>query len=380
MKKLLYIFLLLIVLNSCNSNANKQQKSTKENNLIDKLFTRIENGDYPKTNAILISQNENLLFEKYFNGYGKDSLQDVRSTTKSITALLTGIAIDKEILKLNEPFLNYLPQYNKDNLKNWDHRKSLITVEDLLTMRTGIGCEQFFGDMGFPDCEEKMFDQRDWVKYGLDQKMAFNSKEKWLYTGTAPMIMGAVISEASNISIAEFASKYLFTPLNITNNYQWAKNKMTGRYFTAGLLRISPRDMLTIGNMVINKGKYNGQQIISEKMINEILSEKVKLPQNYSFFNTAGNSWVGQKPASYGYYWYTEKALINKQEITLKFTFGNGGNYILLIPELKNLVIVFTGSNYGKPILNKQPFDMLYKYVLPYFLEKQIKFQIEKNN
>jgi len=155
---------------------------------------------------------------------------------------------------------------------------------------------------------------------------------------------------------------------------------MTGRYFTAGLLRISPRNMLTIGNMVINKGKYNGQQIISEKMINEILSEKVKLPQNYSFFNTAGNSWTGQKPTSYGYYWYTERALINKQEITLKFTFGNGGNYILLIPELKNLVIVFTGSNYGKPILNKQPFDMLYKYVLPYFIEKQTKLQIEKNN
>ena len=369
MKKPLYLILLLLLLNSCNSSENKKQKETQANDLIYKLFTKIEQGTYPKTNSILISQNDSLLFERYFNGYGKDSLQDVRSTTKSITALLAGIAIDKGILKVDEPIFTYLSQYSKENLENWDDRKSLITVEDLLTMRTGIGCEQFFGDMGFPDCEEKMFDQKDWVKYGLDQKMAFSPKEKWLYTGTAPMIMGAVISESSNVSIAEFASNHLFTPLKISDNYQWAKNRMTGRYFTAGNLKISPRNMLVIGNMVINKGKYNGKQIISEKTIDQILSEKVKLPQNYSFFNTAGNSWEGQKGSSYGYYWYTEKARINDREITLKFTFGNGGNYILLVPELKNLVIVFTGSNYGKPILNKQPFDMMYKYILPYFLK-----------
>ena len=369
MKKPLYLVLFIALLNSCSSNEKNGQKEMQDGNLINELFTKIEKGDYPKTNSILISQNDSLLFEKYFNGYGKDSLQDVRSTTKSITALLAGIAIDKGILKLDEPVLTYLPQYNEENIENWDDRKSLITVEDLLTMRTGIGCEQFFGDLGFPDCEEKMFDQKDWVKYGLDQKMAFDPKEQWLYTGTAPMIMGAVISESSKASIAEFASNHLFTPLEITKNYQWAKNRVTGRYFTAGNLRISPRNMLSIGNMVINQGKYKGQQIISEKMIDEILDEKVELPNNYSFFNTAGNSWKGQLAANYGYYWYTEKARINDREITLKFTFGNGGNYIVLVPELNDLVIVFTGSNYGKPILNKQPFDMIYKYVLPYFLK-----------
>ncbi len=369
MKLPLYLILFFLLLNACNSSKKKEKKDTQDNHLIYQLFSKIENGAYPKTNSILISQNDSLLFEKYFNRYGKDSLQDVRSTTKSITSLLAGIAIDKGILSIDQSILTYLSQYNKENIENWDNRKSLITVEDLLTMRTGIGCEQFFGDMGFPDCEEKMFDQKDWVKYGLDQKMAFPPKEKWLYTGTAPMIMGAVISESSNTNIADFASKHLFLPLKITDNYQWAKNRMTGRYFTAGNLRISPRNMLIIGNMVINKGKYDEQQIISEKMIQEILDEKVELPQNYSFFNTAGNSWEGQKAASYGYYWYSEKAKINDREIILKFTFGNGGNYIVLVPELNNLVIVFTGSNYGKPILNKQPFDMMYKYVLPYFLK-----------
>ncbi len=368
MTKTLSLISLLLLLSACNSS-EKTEKKDNQDNLIHKLFGKIESGEYPATNAVLISQNGSLLFEKYFNGYGKDSLQDVRSTTKSITALLAGIAIDKEFLKIDESIFTYLPQYNKENLQNWDDRKSLITVEDLLTMRTGIGCEQFFGDMGFPDCEEKMFDENDWVKYGLDQKMAFNPKEKWLYTGTAPMIMGAVISESSQTNIREFASNHLFAPLKITDNYRWSRNEITGRYFTAGNLRITPRNMLEIGHMVINKGKYNGQQVISEKMISEILDEKVELPQGYSFFKTAGNSWEDQNAASYGYYWYTEKAKIETREVTLKFTFGNGGNYILLIPELNNLAVVFTGSNYGKPILNKQPFDMLYKYVLPYFLD-----------
>lgn len=368
MKKSLYLLLVLALCYACSSEG-KKQKVSKENKLVEDLFLKIENGGYPATNAILISQNGQLLFEKYFNGYGKDSLQDVRSTTKSITALLAGIAVDKGLLTLDQPMLAYLKQYDKNNIKNWDDRKSLVTVEDLLTMRTGIGCEQFFGDMGFPDCEEKMFDQRDWVQYGLDQKMAFDPKEKWLYTGTAPMIMGAVISEATNSDIATFASKHLFTPLEITDNYWWLQNRMTGRYFTAGSLRISPRNMMALGTMVINKGKYNGQQVISEKMIAEILDEKVPLPQEYSFFKTAGNSWEGQSAANYGYYWYTEKVKIADRELTLKFTFGNGGNYIVLVPELNNLVMVFTGSNYGKPVLNKQAFDMMYTYLLPHFIK-----------
>jgi CubicO group peptidase (beta-lactamase class C family) len=182
--------------------------------------------------------------------------------------------------------------------------------------------------------------------------------------------MGAVISEASKTSVEDFASDFLFKPLGIKDHFRWAKNRMTGRTFTAGNLRISPRNMLTLGNMVINKGKYQGKQIISEKTIAAILDEKVTLPFDYSFFKTAGNRWEGQKAATYGYYWYTEKAKINNRTLTLKFTFGNGGNYIVLIPELNNLVIVFTGSNYGRPILNKQPFDMMYQYILPYFINK----------
>lgn len=369
MDKSLYLFLFLALFNSCNPSLEKQQKNTQGDGLISSLFKKVEHGDYPATNAILISQNDSLLFERYFNGYGKDSLQDVRSTTKSITALLAGIAIDKGFIKAEESIFTYLPQYNKENIKNWDDRKLLITVEDLLCMQTGIGCEQFFGDMGLPDCEETMFDQNDWVQYSLDQKMAYNPGEKWLYTGTAPMIMGAVISESSNTTISKFAADYLFTPLNITDNYRWTRNRTTGRVFTAGNLRISPRNMLTLGNMVINKGRYNGKQVISEETINEILDKKVKLPFDYSFFKTAGNIWDEQNAATYGYYWYTEKAKIGNREISLKFTFGNGGNYIVLVPELNNLVIVFTGSNYGKPILNKQAFDMMYQYILPYFLK-----------
>lgn len=362
MKTPIFILFLFTIVSSCTTAPQQQDQ-----HLITQLFEQIEKGKYPKTNAVLISQNDSLLFEKYFNGYGKDSLQDVRSTTKSITALLAGIAADKGYIKMEDSVLTHLPEYTKDNIKNWDDRKSSITIQDLLTMRTGIGCEQFFGDMGFPDCEEYMFDQNDWVKYSLDQPMAFHPGEKWLYTGTAPMIMGAVISTSSNSSISAFAAKHLFNPLQIHNGYQWAKNRKTGRIFTAGNLKITPRNMLTLGHMVIHKGKLFGTQIISENMINEILDEKVELPFDYSFFKTAGNTWTGQSSARYGYYWYTEKALVNNKEITLKFTFGNGGNYIILAPELDNLVVVFTGSNYGKPILNKQPFDMLYHYILPYF-------------
>ncbi|HAS40550.1 MAG TPA: hypothetical protein DCS93_08725 [Microscillaceae bacterium] len=367
----MYSVVLLFLLVGCSPDNEKstEKKSKRTPDLLQVLTQKINQGKYPKTNALLIAKKGEIIFEKYFNGYHQDSMQDVRSTTKSITALLTGIALDKGFIKnVNDPILNYLTQYNKNNLRNWDQSKASITIEHLLTMQTGIGCEQFFGNMGLPDCEERMFDQDDWIKYGLDQKMAFRPGEKWLYTGTAPMIMGGVISKAFGKPIDAFALDYLFKPLGISKHYRWTKNRKTGRVFTAGNLRITPRNMLKIGNLVINGGKYEGKRIISAQTLNSITSPKVTLPANYSFFKTAGNSWPGQKPAKYGYYWYTEEVKVGNKILTLKFTFGNGGNYIILIPELDNLVIVFTGSNYGKAILNKQPFDMMYKYIIPHFL------------
>ncbi|OJJ22213.1 hypothetical protein BKI52_09245 [marine bacterium AO1-C] len=367
-----YLIVLSFLLTTCNTSnkKNAEKKSGKNPDLLQVLTQKIAQGKYPKTNALLISKKGKVVFEKYFNDYHEDSLQDVRSTTKSITALLTGIAIDKGFIKsVHSPMLDYLHQYNKNTLQNWDQTKDSITIEHLLTMQTGIGCEQFFGNMGLPDCEEKMFDQNDWVKYGLDQKMAFKPGTKWLYTGTAPMIMGAVVSEASNKSIDAFASDYLFKPIGISHHYKWTKNRKTGRVFTAGNLRITPRNLLKIGHLVINGGRHQGKRVISEQMINSITSQKVTLPNNYSFFKTAGNTWKGQKPAKYGYYWYTEEVKMHNKTLTLKFTFGNGGNYIVLVPELDNLVIIFTGSNYGKPILNKQPFDMMYQYIIPHFLK-----------
>lgn len=368
MKLNIFLIGLLFILGSCKSI--KDEKAS-ENNSLRTLKEKINEGNYPKSNAIIISQNDSILFEEYFNGYGKDSLQDVRSSTKSITALLAGIAIDKGFIKnIKDPIFNYLPQYNETNLNNWNKLKASITIEDLLTMRTGIGCEQFFGDMGFPDCEEIMFDHNDWVKYGLDQEMAFKPGEKWLYTGTAPMIMGAIINEASGKSIDEFALEYLFKPLEITNGYRWSKNPKTGRVFTAGNLYVTPMNMVKIGNLVINDGKWKDKQIISASTINQIITPKLILPNDYSFFLTAGDVWENQQAAEYGFYWYTEKIKIGSRELLMNFTFGNGGNYIVLVPELNNLVIVFTGSNYGKPIINKQPFDMMFKYIIPHFISK----------
>lgn len=372
MKLKIYCLGFLLMIGACQ-NQTAEKPETAEKTALQNLKDVITKGEYPQTNAILISQNDELVFEEYFNKYDQNSTQDVRSTTKSITALLAGIALDKGFIKsFDDPIFNYLSQYNKDNIKNWNDQKASITVADLLTMRTGIGCEQFFGDMGFPDCEDKMFDEHDWVKYGLDQAMAFEPGKQLLYTGTAPMIMGAVISEASGMGVDEFAAKYLFEPLGIKKGFRWTKNKNTGRVFTAGNFYVTPRNMLKIGELVMHKGVDNGKTIIAQKTIEEITARKIIIPNEYSFFKTAGDTWEGQKAAEYGYYWYTENVKVGDRELTLQFTFGNGGNYIVLAPELNNLVIVFTGSNYGKPIINKQPFDMMYKYIIPHFIKKTV--------
>src|SRR5580700_5869601 len=107
---------------------------------------------YPNIDAILVAQGRKTIFEQYYNGLTKDSLHDTRSSFKSLTAILLGIAIDKGFIKsVKEKVYSFFPEYA--HYENWVPDKDSMTIEDLLEMKSGFDCEEWEGTR---DCENEM--------------------------------------------------------------------------------------------------------------------------------------------------------------------------------------------------------------------------------
>lgn len=346
------ILLVLINYNDaiCQSNTKRQQA------LFDSLTKAIEHNVYPNIHSVLISKGNNLIYEQYFKGFKKDSLHDSRSSFKSITSLLAGIAIDWGLIKdVNQKVYSFFPEYK--TFDNYDDRKKNMTVKNLLEMRSGFDCEEFNDTK---DCEDAMADSRDWVKFSLDLPMKNDPGKVWAYTSCDPMIISGVISHVAHISIMDFAKKYLFGPMGITN-YRWTVDP-SGHGMTAGSFYIKPNDMLKIGQMVKDGGMYKGKRIISAKWIKESTDATIPIP-DFSFIKSSKSTIAIPQPTYYGYYWYREQLKTNAYAEDLLFASGNGGQYIMVIKKL-DMVIVFTQGNYGKRQA-KQAFDIVARYILP---------------
>ncbi len=322
----------------------------QQSNELTELKSIVASKTYPKIDGVIISQNGNLIFEEYFNGFEKDSLHDTRSLFKSITSLLAGIAIDKGLLTVDDEIEKFITEWKNDP-------RGKITVRNLLEMKSGLACEGFFG-IG-PDCESEMWETKDWLKYILNIPLRHDPDVNWAYTSMEPELIGIIISRTSGLTLMEFAKQHLFQPLEI-ENYKWYITPNGGGY-AAGSFFMRPIDMQKIAQLVLDKGKWDNQQIISEKWINESTNCQTDVEMSFIRFGRTENA--KYTTAKYGYLWYREKLKYKNIENELLFASGNGGQYMMILEDY-NAAITFTGSNFGK-WRGKLPFDILLKHIIP---------------
>lgn len=348
-------FALLILLIVVYSAANAQKIPT---NLLDSISIAGNNGSYPNLDAVIITQNKKLIYENYFHGFGKDSLHDTRSSFKSVTGILIGIAIDKGFIKsVNEKVYTFFPEYRPYG--NWNISKDSMIIKDLLEMKSGFDCEEW---NGAKDCEDEMETKQDWIKFCLDLPLKNKPGTHWDYTSINAVLLGGIIAHAAHVTVSDFADKYLFKPLGITN-YRWTKD-VIGHETTAGSFYISTRDMNKIGQLVLNEGVFNNKRVISRKWIKVMTKGHIKI-EDFSNVKISKNETAIPQPTYYAYTWYNEEVKTDKFKYNIIFASGNGGQYIMVIRDL-NLVIVFNGNSYNSS-KSKLPFDVLIKYILPYF-------------
>lgn len=192
---------------------------------------------------------------------------------------------------------------------------------------------------------------RDWVKYTLDQDFISQIGGRMVYSTGTSHLLSVIIAKASGISTKAFAEKYLFSPMDITVG-GWERDPQ-GYYMGGNNLALRPSDMLKIGQMLIDEGVYNNQQLISMEWI--IDSFKTYTYSNYN-------------PYGYGYQWWNKAT----SGYTTLFAWGHGGQYIFMIPEL-DAVVVLTSSvtqasarrTYKRPV-----FELLEKSIIPFLEER----------
>ena len=351
--------LLLSISALCSVAARGQTAQRAELRLLDSMTSAVEQARYTNIHSILILKNGKLVYERYFNGWNKDSLHDTRSAFKSVTSLLAGIALDKGFIRtIHQRVYSFFPGHHFR-----DARKNAMTVKDLLEMKSGFDCEEFNGGK---DCEDAMSDTPDWLKFSLDLPLKNAPGKVWAYTSCNPVIIGGIISRAAGLPVQDFAAQHLFAPLGI-RRYRWTMDA-TGHVNTAGSFYMLPADMLKLGELVRQDGMWRGKRIVSSSWLRESTAAATTIP-GFSFAEIGGAAAALTQPARYGYYWYREKIRASATDVDVLFASGNGGQYIMIIKEA-GLVVVFTQGNYNSRNA-KRAFDMLIKYILPAFPRHQ---------
>ena len=279
---------------------------------------------YGGIDSILIARNGALVLEQYFNGYHRNKKHDIRSATKSITGLLTGIAIDKGYLAdADVTIYDYFTRY--DHFDYWSNLKNDITVQHLLTMSGGWECDDH--NSSSIGKQDRMYRYKDWAKFILDLPMENQPGQVFSYCSGAVGLLGDVISSASRMDVADFAQQYLFGPLGITE-FHYVIDP-SNRTHVGGLMHLTPLGMLKVGQLFLDDGNWGGNQIVSSQWIAES-----KTP----YFRWYSNLW---------WIWSGTVAAIDT-EVTFYYASGNGGQTISIVPAY-DLVVVFTAHEYDSP-------------------------------
>ena len=316
---------------------------------VKELIRNILNRRFENIHSVLLVKNGKLILEEYFYGYDRDKKHQLRSATKSVTSILVGIAKGQKMIKsVDQKLFEFFPKYEEID---WSSPKNEITLKHLLTMTAGLD----WNEWTYPDSDARssiygMVRSDDWIEFVLKRRIVQSPGEIFNYSSGLSLVLGAVLKNKTGLYANEFAEKYLFDPLGISE-FSWQQGP-NGMVYTSGGDRglwLRPRDMAKIGLLFINKGNWKGQQIVSSEWIYESTKSHVN-----AFF--AGSE--------YGYQWWRGEKAIGNRIIGVFYAAGRGGQYIFICPSL-DLVAVFTSKVFGNPLGVARPQVMMAEHIIP---------------
>ncbi len=258
--------------------------------------------------------------------YQGTDLHSIQSVTKSITSAAFGIAIDEGYIEgTDAPVLPFFDEYTFDKS---DPRKERLTIDDLLTMRTGIAWDDEGGFGSETDSTYALENSQTWIQFILDQAMYEQPGTVFQYNDGASVLLGKILRVATGQRVDAWAKEKLFGPIGI-EAFHW-KISPDGEADTEGGLYLSAHDMARIGYLFLRDGLWNGNRVISEDWVRRSVAS------NVASSSTGDNS----SPFGYGYQWWVPE---DGKGRALGFGgFGLGGQRIMVFPKY-DVVVVFQG-------------------------------------
>jgi CubicO group peptidase (beta-lactamase class C family) len=275
----------------------------------------------PSLTGILVAHHGRIVLERYYRGGALDRASPAFSITKSFVSALVGIALrDRMLPSLNEKLVNYL---RADLPGHADPRVSEIRLRDLLTMTAGFesGPEAFAGGAAASD--------RNLVQAILSRPMASAPGSRFAYDNGAAHLVSAVLTQATGMSAAAYASTELFRPLGIDEDAWWSADRQGNSHGAYGL-QLTGRDLAKLGELYLRGGCWGERRLIPARYVRASTRRQVR---------------VGGSGGGYGYLWWTHGA--RKDAPRFFAAAGYGGQFVVAVPE-HDLVVVTT-SNASKP-------------------------------
>ena len=263
-------------------------------------------GSNVNIHSLLIIRHGYVVLDAYFYPFVSQTKHDLASVTKSFTATLIGIAIDKGYVKgVEQPVLDLFPG---QTIANVDENKKMLTVRDLLTMRSGFECTNVPTELTL----QQMMQSANWVQFTLDLPMAEKPGTGFNYCSPNIHLLSGIVGQTTGMNALDFAKKYLLGPLGI-NDVSWPVDSQ-GNTYGWGSLSLTPRDLAKLGYLYLRGGEWDYQQVLDSEYAKAAIAAHGSVPVDME-----GTDW------SYGYLWWVKD--------TYSAARGRGGQLLYLVPD-----------------------------------------------
>lgn len=288
--------------------------------------------------SLMILRNGQVAAEGWWKPYGPEFKHTMYSVSKSFTATAIGFAVAEGRLKVTDKVISFFPESLPLNVSP---NLAELEIRHLLSMT--VGHEKSFN--------QEVFTEKDWVRAFLSMPIADRPGTKFLYNTSASYMLSAIIQKITGQNLLEYLQPRLLDPLEISG-LDW-ESDLEGIHVGGWGLRLKTEDMAKFGQLFLQKGQWNGKQILPESWISEASTMKIMQEPDASPEKMDSNDWV----QGYGYQMWRSRHNSYRAD-------GAFGQYILVLPEVDGVIVVTSETSDMQGLL-----DLIWKYLLPAYGE-----------
>ena len=337
------LYLLMLLLWACQAPVQETTisdlpRSTPEAEGVSSksILSFLESADTSKHefHSFMFVRHGKVIAEGWWNPYAPDLKHTMYSTSKSFTSTAIGFAVDEKLLTVDDKVISFLPEYAPDSVSPY---LAQLTVKDLLTMSVGQD----------PDPTAKVPGDSLWVKGFLETPILNEPGTTFLYNSMATYMLSAIVTKVTGEKVIDYLKPRLFDPLNITG-IDWETDP-TGVNTGGWGLRLKTEDMAKFGQLLLQKGQWNGQQLISGEWVEEATTTKIIQRPDLPADDQAKSDWL----QGYCYqFWRCRNNAFRGD--------GAFGQYIIVMPEQDAVIAITSETTDMQGILN-----MVWAQLLP---------------